>query len=141
MSVLISVLRGLGSNNPVPGQQQSGCDSLRGARGLARYAFTLFYVHVSHWSDAVEIFVSSIPLSGATVLAFFGRPHILANQSAVLLNSVSTSFLSDYNAHEYKDLESNSLHVTINMVSQIPPFLTVVLEVVARTVSPPVKYS
>ena len=29
MSVLISVLRGLGSNNPVPGQQQSGCDSLR----------------------------------------------------------------------------------------------------------------
>jgi serine/threonine-protein kinase ATR len=29
MSVLISVLRGLGNNNPVPGQQQSACESLR----------------------------------------------------------------------------------------------------------------
>lgn len=29
MSVLISVLRGLGDNNAVPGQQQSSCESLR----------------------------------------------------------------------------------------------------------------
>lgn len=45
------------------------------------------------------------------------------------------------NVHEPKDSEWNPLHVPINLVSQIPPFLTVILEAVAGTVSPPVKYS
>jgi hypothetical protein len=42
--------------------------------------------------------------------------------------------------HEHKDAE-NSLTVVLNVASQVPPFLTVILEVVARAVCAPLKYS
>lgn len=38
-------------------------------------------------------------------------------------------------------MESNPLHVVINVVPQVPPFLTIILEVVARAVCPPLKSS
>ena len=43
--------------------------------------------------------------------------------------------------YEHKDVENNSFNVVINAVSQVPPFSTVILEVVARTVCAPMKHS
>lgn len=43
--------------------------------------------------------------------------------------------------HDDKDAENDALNVVLNVASQIPPFLTVILEVVARAVCTPSKYS
>jgi hypothetical protein len=43
--------------------------------------------------------------------------------------------------HEHKDAENNPLNVVINIASQVPPFLTVILEVVTTAVCAPLKCS
>lgn len=67
MSVLISVLRGLGSNNPVPGQQQSACESLREMlrEGLEVCRGKLLFYSTSTSFTALQIFSSPLSLSMA----------------------------------------------------------------------------